>query len=71
MNDLDFYLEALERQAAAIDSARLELEDSKAADWRVEEAEFALSRLLRRYYELLSESPTIVVRFHVKHPHGI
>lgn len=70
MRDNDYYLDALERQATAIRSARLDLEDSRRANWKVVEAEHALGRLLRDYYVLIEEAPPIVVRFHVKHPYG-
>lgn len=70
MRSHDWYLDALDRQAAAVASAILDLEDSRRADWRVPEAEASLEAVVQDYYETIAEAPSIVLRFHVKHMRG-
>ena len=71
MHPNDYYLDALDRQAATIHSALLDLEDSRRANWRVLEAELTLGSVIRAYLRLLDDAPDLAVRFHVKHMNGI
>jgi len=66
MGTNDPWLDALRQQAAIVQSARLDLEDSKRANWRVKRAELALESVEAAYHRLLTDAPRSSVVRHLR-----
>lgn len=66
MTAADPWLKALRQQAAIVDSARLDLEDSKRVGWRVLRTELALKSVEAAYHRLLTDSPRDSVVRHLR-----
>lgn len=62
----DPWLGPLRQQAAIVQSARLDLEDSKRANWRVLRAEIALESVEAAYHRLLTDAPRSSVVRHLR-----
>lgn len=66
MSAIDPWVEALRQQAAIVQSAREDLDDSRRANWRVLRAELALESVEAAYHRLLTDSPRSSVVRHLR-----
>lgn len=62
----DPWLAALRQQAAIVQSARLDLEDSRRTNWKVRRAEIALESVEAAYHRLLTDAPRASVVRHLR-----
>lgn len=62
----DPWLGALRQQAAIVQSARLDLDDSRRAGWKVLRAELALESVEAAYQRLLTDAPRSSVVRHLR-----
>lgn len=66
MTSSDPWVSALRQQAAIVQSARLDLEDSRRAGWKVLRAEMALESVEAAYHRLLTDAPRASVVRHLR-----
>lgn len=66
MSANDPWLGSLRQQAAIVQSARRDLEDSRRANWRVLRAELALESVEAAYHRLLTDAPRSSVVRHLR-----
>lgn len=62
----DPWFTALRQQASIVKSARLDLEDSRRANWNVLRAEIALKSVEAAYHRLLTDAPRASVVRHLR-----
>ena len=62
----DPWTQALRQQAAIVQSARLDLDDSRRVNWRVRRAELALQSAEAAYHRLLTDAPRSSVVRHLR-----
>lgn len=62
----DPWYQALRQQAAIVESARLDLDDSRRANWKVLRAELALESVEAAYHTLLTDAPRSSVVRHLR-----
>lgn len=66
MSSNDPWLTALRQQAAIVESARLDLRDSRNANWKVLRAGIALESTEAAYHRLLTDAPRASVVRHLR-----
>lgn len=66
MRAIDPWVSALRKQASIVEVAKLDLEDSRRANWGVLRAEIALESVADAYHRLLTDAPRAAVVRHLR-----